>query len=263
MQNETVPDGDEFDFATKPNDLSRTQELQMAFGAVRRNGLFTLLKLGRRLRKAYEDQQSEEDWPPNVSLNDRSRRIARLAKDLARAGREDDAAVAQIQAKAGHHRDDLRVAALYARGHGLHHESPVMNRAHRLLQAALNNTAVAPPDAADRSRLELVAWFENLTSDGQWAELVSREPQLAELEEDIRSGRTARFLPPEELSDELRLGFKNLRDEHRQALTDWGAAAQLGIQRLENLVGPRATTGDELVRTMSAFESAWGHMHSI
>jgi hypothetical protein len=265
VQNDAVSDAeDEFDIPSTEDAPGPGASVRGFLWAVRHVGLPAMLKTGRALQKMYHDQtESEEDAPRNVTLNDRSRRIAHLAQSLARSGREDDNAVAEIQAAARNHRDDLRVAALYARQDGLHHESPVKNRTHRLLQAALNDTAVAPPDAADRARLELVARFENLPEDGQWAELVSREPRLAELEGDIRSGRAAHFMPSEELQDELRSGFKGLPDDHRRALTDWAAAAEVGRQRLEALVGPEAATDDALMHTTSALESAWGYLSSI
>ena len=260
-----MPDSDdEDDIPSWFGNRSRTNEIKKVIGATRRSGFLTLIKAGRVLQKAYRDQvYSEEDSPRSVMSNDRSERIAHLAESLAHSSQDDDDAVAELRAEAGKHRDDLRVAALYARQGGLHHESPLMNRAHRLLQAALTNTAVALPDVADRSRLELVAWFESLTDDEQWAELVTRDPRLSELEGDITSGRVVPFLPPI-IRDQIRSGKRqSVSDESREAMKEWAVAYRVGTERLHTLVGPDAATDDDLLHTDAALESALNHLARI
>lgn len=212
-----MPDKKDESDADPPFGSTPADDVRRLFRAVQRFGPLTMLKMGLKIQSAYQDQaDSEEDSPQFVFLNERSRRIARLAESLAAAGREDDGAVTEIQIESGNNLEALRVAALHAREGGRHHELPAPNREHRLLQAAINKTAVAPPDEVERARLAVVGWFESLTRDERWAELVSREPRLSELEEDLRSGRLPASMPSQ-LLDDVRSGYRPDRSaSHRR-----------------------------------------------
>jgi hypothetical protein len=145
------------------------------------------------------------------------------------------------------------MAALSARQGGLHHQSVVQNRIHRLLQAALHNSPVAPPAEEDRSLPDRVASFEAQTEEQQWAELVRLEPRLAQLEDDIASGH---LVVPQ-------LGVRDggPRDEavRKQRL----AQTRMFFQRVHALVGPTAESEDSLLRTESASSQALGHLLSV
>jgi len=165
--------------------------------------------------------------------------------------------VAELRAEAGGHEDDLRVAALSARQGGLHHELAVVNRQHRLLQAALNGTPVAPPDGQDRPRLELIEWFEALSDDEQWATLLSREPRLSRVADDVRSGLIGPLalptIPPRDAG----------AAERKAALGPWLAARTALDERLSTLLGPGAETDDLLLRSHTASEAADRHLMSL
>jgi hypothetical protein len=228
-------------------------DVRMFARAVRNVGLPTMIKAGGQLKHDYRQQDSDEDSPRSVSLNDRASRIVNLAGALAEAGREDEEAVAQIRQAAGGHLDDLKMASLAARQGGLHHESLTQNRIHRLLQAALLNGPVGPPADEDRLLLERVAKFEAATDAAKWLELVGLEPRLAELENDVVTGS-------------LSVPHRGTRD---RAARDEALREQRLVQiriyydRIDGLVGPKAECDDPLLRTESANSLVHGHLRSL
>jgi len=200
---------------------------------------------------AYRQQDLDEDAPRSVMLNDHSAHIADIAGGLAEAGREDDEAVAEVGRAAEGHRDDLKVAALSARQGGLHHQSVTQNRMHRLLQAALHNTPVAPPAEEDRVLLDRVATFEAQADEQRWAGLVRLEPRLAQLEDDVASGR----LPVPQMG-----GVRDRAPRDEAAREQSRDQIRMFSERLGALVGPTAETDDSLLRTQSAHTEVFGHL---
>ena len=146
-------------------------ETRMLFGAVKR-----LLRHNKRDARHF------------VSMSPRATEVASLAEELAYAGREDQAAVAQLIAAAGGDKKALEKAFQRSRIGGYQHEQQFANRGWRLLSAALADGPVPPVSDEDLARIEAIQTFRKLPLADRWAYLIAREPRLGKLEEDVKRG---------------------------------------------------------------------------
>lgn len=122
-------------------------------GGSRLGRLLAVVRPGPALRRGYRGQSdSTDDAPTIVMLNDRSKALVELARELANEGRDDAGAVAELVTAANRHRRDLRMARRACQFNGRHHEMGVENLAYRLLDAAISGSPVEPASPL-RSRL--------------------------------------------------------------------------------------------------------------
>jgi hypothetical protein len=224
-------------------------------GGFGKGGLRRLLALRRTLVDADRAQDVDAEAPKSVMFDDRSRALLDRALELALEGREDPDAVHELVRMAGRHGHALQVAALGARQFGAHHDHPIPNRAHRLLQAALTGGPVQPPTAEDQARIAIFKAFWAGDPEQQWVELTTREPRLVELADDVRAGQfgPSRGVPTtapasdEERSEALELlgQERNLRD------------------RLAALIGPTSRQTEVLLASQAAQNAAWLYLDRL
>jgi hypothetical protein len=132
----------------------------------------------------------DPDRPLIISLNPRSKAVLERAKQVAGEGREDERAVAALQALASGRRRALRQAEKASRSMGYHRELRAANLTNRLLKAAVaREQTPKAPTASDEERIASIETFKELAKDEQWAFLVQAQPALDELEADVRTGR--------------------------------------------------------------------------
>ncbi len=122
-------------------------------------------------------------------LTDRATRVATRAEELARAGREDSAAVAELRQLARARRRTLAEAAGLLRINGEHLEIRWRNRAVRLLTAAVTGYPVKPEDPSVSARLDLLEHLAALPPALAFQELARREPRLLALHDKLSSSR--------------------------------------------------------------------------
>jgi hypothetical protein len=220
-------------------------------------GAATVWLLARGLRK--QDAKEDPDAPGMVSGDERSRLIFARARELAREGREDGDAVDELRALAGRHQRSLRRAEERSRIGGQHLERRRANDIHRLLQAALRNRPVEPPSPADVERFAtLEHLFRDRHPDGEvWADLVVREPKLAELAADVRSGRYG--LKMDDSPTSAQLGDP----EYRRQL---GESARLTLElfdRVKQCVGPLSRSADPVITSRAARDIATSYLYRL
>ena len=132
-------------------------------------------------------RSQKRDRPEAVSYGSKTEAVVKLANQLGLEDRGDDEAVAQLVAVAGGRRRTLRRARQVSRFGGLHREYRHANRVYRLLDAACEG-AVTDVDAEDVRRIAEVEAMMALSRDQRWALLVDRDPQLLDIEREVRSG---------------------------------------------------------------------------
>ncbi|MGH9126852.1 MAG: hypothetical protein ACRDZ8_19300 [Acidimicrobiales bacterium] len=220
-----------------------------------------LLRLRKSLRASVDNQDLDDDRPGMVAFDERAYAILTRAKELVAEdpdgrddedGRRDATAVQELARMAGRHRRSLQLAALGARQGGRHHEDAGANRVHRLLQAALTGTPVAPPASDDVARFAVLGPFARRSPRQRWAELVRREPRLADFDEDAQSGR---YRPPPGVFDRTlpREQFAALAAEQQERLKELR-------DRLDLLVGPQSGQTDVLLSSQAALEAAHDYL---
>jgi hypothetical protein len=100
-----------------------------------------------------------QQYPTFAVLSQRATRIAQLAEALARAGREDDEAAAELYrlaCESRHWRRLLAQAAQLFKVNGEHLEIRWRYRAVRLLNAAATGQPVPPEEPAQHARFDLL-----------------------------------------------------------------------------------------------------------
>jgi hypothetical protein len=223
---------------------------------VRKRGIRRVLAARRAVIDAHRSQDLSADALEMVLLDEKAKELLQRARGFAGQDVADGDAVSEIIRVAGRHRRTLQVAALGARQWGQHHDYASANRAHRLLQAALTRNAVQPPSADDRRRFEVLDPFRKLAPDEQWRELVRREPRLANVEAEARTGAFGNA------DDILNMSF--LPDEQRRAATiDNLRRLRLRDDRLSGWVGPGCSSPDILLSSRIAREAASGHLSHL
>jgi hypothetical protein len=205
------------------------------------------------LLRGAEKQHRETESPGIVRLDDRSNAVFERAEELAAEGREDRAAVAELIALADGNLETLRNAERASRLGGLHHESSEDNLVYRLLQATISGGPVGPatPDQAERFRL-LDSFAEKPVAQ-QWAQLIARQPSLAEVDGDVRAGR---------LGDSRRTRSSELprNEEQRRAYAEQIRDQSRLDARLSQLVGPECGQDDALLSSQVAYEAARSYL---
>ncbi len=215
-----------------------------------------LLKLRRMIRRTQRDQDVDADSPPFVLLDNDSAELMTHARMLASEGREDADAVSELVQLADGNPRALQVAALGVRENGEHRESSWADRSHRLLQAAIANGSVVPITSSERTRLELLDDFADLSLSDQWRRLTELEPGL--------SGLT-RSLTVEELADYP--ASTEVFDLPRQERGAIWAARQSVRERLKSelapLVGPQSSADNPILQSQIAFGAALQHLVNV
>ena len=131
--------------------------------------------------------------PPFAVVTDRATRVAQRAEELARAGREDEAAVAELLELARGRRRTLADATQLLRINGEHLEIRRRNRAVRLLTAATTGQPIKPEPADVSARLDLLEGLASLPPRLAFETLAVREPRLLALHDKLH--RLARPRP--------------------------------------------------------------------
>ena len=193
-------------------------------------------------------QRTDPEDAGIVALSDNAAKVADRAFDLADAGREDARAVAELVALAGDSKRTLETAERFSRQGARHCEDPKFNRAHRLLVAATSGNSVEPPSPDEKRAFKIVTEFRALPPAKGWELLISREPRLAERESDTKQGVFTTAVPTR--ADPV------LQSLARERVL---AASELG-DRLRELVGPLAQSGDPLIKTRAASAFAMSHL---
>jgi hypothetical protein len=180
-----------------------------------------------------------------VLLNDRSREIQQHALDLAKHGVPDQEAVKSITTLVGRHTYDLRIAAQALRRADRRREFADDNRAHRLLQAAINGAPVSEPSDDDAALLNMLAQFRARPLAEQYRALAAAQPSLGQLADELEAGGWT--MPRKDPS-----GGAPLTRAQRQQVEQTVAV----FKRLRDLVGPQANTDDPLLRSGTAAAAA-------
>lgn len=127
--------------------------------------------------------------PPFAVVTDRASRVAQRAEELARAGREDPAAVAELLELARGRRRTLADAAQLLRINGEHLEIRRRNRSVRLLTAAESGCPVKGEPPAVSARLDLLEGLASLPPELAFETLAAREPRLLALHDKLLGSR--------------------------------------------------------------------------
>ena len=226
-----------------------------------RRALREVAQVGRIYRGLRAQHKKEDpETPFRVHADERTLRIAARAAELAEEGREDPAAAEELRQLAGGERAALVRVEEFCRLDGHHLEDRLGNHAHRLVSAALSRKSLAPIDPADSERIELLAAAlpPSLSDDEAWAELVSREPGLIELESKVCAGSFG-FA-----DDRLTVGpFLPDDPQEREQLAEEVARSRRLIQELKGLVGPPSKSHDPVLRSRLAFARAASHLQEL
>jgi hypothetical protein len=206
-----------------------------------REGLVFFLVVRWAHRRA---RREDPEAPGSVTTDELATRLFRQAMRAARAGKDDETAVAELRSLAGRHRRSLRRAEKLSRLGGRHLDFTVVARAHRLLGAAVTGHPLAPIDPAHAQHTALLdGVFDRARGDDAiWADLIARAPQLAALESEVRAGRFGH-------ADEA---IGELGEAERQRLATntrlWFALDA----RIKTLVGPSSASSDPVIRSRRA-----------
>lgn len=180
-----------------------------------------------------------------VLLNDRSRKIQQHALDLAKRDVPDQEAVKSITTLVGRHTYDLRVAAHALRRADRGREFADDNRAHRLLQAAINDAPVSKPSEDDAALLNMLAQFRDKPLAEQYRVLAAAQPALGQLADELETGG---WIMPRKGPSGGAPSTKAQRQQVEQTVAVF--------KRLRDLVGPHANTDDPLLRSGTAAAAA-------
>lgn len=181
----------------------------------------------RRLARA----QLESEHPTVAAGGKRISRLRQCADQLARDGREDQAAATQLRTLARGNQRRLLQAAAVVRSNGYVREELLTHRANELLQAAASGREVRPASAEQLAWFDQVEQFISGTPEDVYGRIRHRQPALVELEELTR-----------------RLAAKP--EAAVIGSPGWLAVYQEVVSRLDLLLGPDAPVNDPLLRTL-------------
>jgi hypothetical protein len=198
------------------------------------------------------------------------------AEELARAGREDAQAVAELRSLSVGRKTTLRQAERASRIGGYHHELAQANLTNRLLKAALaRQTTPTTPSARDKERIEMLDGFTRLSRDEQWARLTRDQPALPKLQSEVDAGRFGDITNHDLLRVRTHTHDTGA-DEHtgelfsspRPSSTDDEIRrfseqnrGQIELRKeLETLVGPSSKQNDLVISSQIALEAATAHL---
>jgi hypothetical protein len=196
-----------------------------------------------------QEQKDDPESPGIVSMDPRADQIWARARDLTREGREDQGAADELAALGKGHRRALRRAERASRLGGMHRESRSRNHAYRLLKAAVARGPLEPASTAEAELFDTLARsFDRERPRAEvWADLVEREPQLAQLETDVLAGRYGPTdEPTRQTSDELR------DPDVQRKLGDRARLTLELTDRLGGVLGPNSTNPDPIIRSRMA-----------
>lgn len=225
------------------------------------------------------ERRQDPDRPEMVPGGPKVTAVLRRAGELARENRQDSDAVASIRAAAAGSRRTLEQAARASRFDGLHHELRDQNFVFRLIEAARAGTPVAAVSEDDRGRIDAVEAMMALSQAERWELLCQREPRLAGIEQDVRSGRFGRVRPTPRgqrvdtgrrsvgADGRERIVFRSERGPHseqeRRELAETAHNSSALNRRLSQLLGPASGHDDALLQTKRAQQTALAHLISI
>jgi hypothetical protein len=224
-------------------------------------------------------RQRKRDARSFISISPLAAKVAELAEELAFAGREDQAAVAELIAAAGDDKKALEKAFQISRIGGYQHDDQFANRKWRLLNAARTNGPVPPATDEDRARIEAIHKFRHLSKADRWAYLVAREPKIAKLEDEVKRGRYGDLVEDyssgETTSREIVTadGTRIRQETMRMTVSSDDPAQQVSPKVLERerkstdlhikvsrLVGPDSDHEDAVMGSSAAFGTALSHL---
>jgi hypothetical protein len=220
----------------------------------------------------------DPDRPQIVSHNPRSDAVLERANQLARQGREDAGAVADLTALARGRRRTLRQAEKASRFMGYHRELRVPNLTNRLLKAAVAREQTPQAlTAHEDERIAAIEMFHELGKDEQWPFLIAAEPALGRLAADVDSGRFGELRMPPELSktgvrtpvivegrrmERVTLSSSDppYAPEEIQLLRKLSREQMRLTTELQSLVGPLSGQRDLVLVSQNAFDAADRHL---
>jgi hypothetical protein len=201
----------------------------------------------RQLEELAAEATDPSDAP--MPTDAQSVGVAKRAVELAREGREDQAAVAELRELAGATEDLLLRAERLTRQGAMHSEDRTFNRAHRLLAAAMTGQPVKPVTPSDEGLFDTLAGFFGRPSSAKhvWADLVVREPELAEVEAEVRAGRFGPGLEEEDSAAEVP------RDEEWARVHGEYLLLELALaERLDRILGPGSASSEAIGKSWTA-----------
>ncbi len=243
-------------------------------GSLNLPSLLVVLWIFRRFKK-----RDDPGRPQIVSHSPQSKAVLDRAKQLARDGREDPSAIAELRALAGGRRRTLRQAERTSRFAGYHRELRQANLANRLLRAAVARAqAPAALTAGEEKRIDAIEDFKQLSATEQWGLLVDTQPALRTLEADVRNGRFGEVTgPPGDLAKRgtrtyetvdgepmVKVTFSSSdpppTPEETRRLKEFARAHMRLTSELQSLVGPRAGQLDPVLGSQQALDTAERHL---
>ena len=196
----------------------------------------------RRLQR--KSDRDDPDAPGIVSTDEQTERLNAAARRLAKDGREDRAAVQELQGLAGGRKRTWKRAVRSAQLGGAHFDRADDNRAYRLLIAARDDLPVTPASAAEQARFsELDRVLSKTRGEDQiFDSLVDREPQLSRLFIEARDGRYGpRYIPERPSAAQVRdLAWRE------NAAAQARGALELA-QSVKELAGPTSASTDMVI----------------
>lgn len=216
----------------------------------------SLLRLRRAIRHAQNSQDISVDSPALVVLTDLSAELLAHARALAGDDRQDRKAVSELIELAGDDQRALQIAALGARQGGEHHESYGASLTHRLLQAALADSAVESLTDSQRECLTRLEDFADLPITTRWRQLTELQPRLIDLTGQLSIEQLARHLDTTEVVE--------LPPPQRERILSVRHAARERLRgELASLVGPQSQSDHPLLRSRTALATALTYLMEV
>jgi hypothetical protein len=221
----------------------------------------------------WMERRQDPDRPGSVPSGPKIEAVLKRAGELTRKNRQDRDAVSEVRASARNSKKTLKQAARASRFGGLHHELEDQNFVFRLIEAARTGNPVTEVSEDERLRIDAVEAMMTLPRAERWALLCEREPALARVEQEVRSGAFGRLksttghAPVE--TGRTSVGpdgreYRTVRSERGPSTEEWGQELRevgnnwLALRhRVALLLGPeRKREGDVLLQTMRAQQAA-------
>jgi hypothetical protein len=208
--------------------------------------ILALVGLGVVLNRHARQQRDQLHPVGFLKCNPRITELDQLAWTLAANEREDEDAIQMLRDKAARRRNDLRWAAAHVRARRWIDEHRIAYRANELLLAAAEDRPI------DAGTVDQEAWFKQIDAlsdgwnDAAFTRLVALQPRLADVERSITRSR-----------HELRRAKLEGRELAKGRVAVWRQIEHA----LDPLVGPRADSADQLVRSHRAYELAERILH--
>lgn len=221
-------------------------------------------------------RRKDPNRPESFRTTPESDAVLDHAHRLAREGREDSAAVAELRAVAEQRRQTLKLALAASRFAGYYQEYRHANLVYRLLVAATADTDVPDVTASHRRLIAAVEELQALPEQEQWARIVDLQPRLRVLENQVRSGAFGSFTRDEPTEATLQRARRQIGPDGRTvraiprdrsvrrdlvALQTEGRHVLELTARLRHLVGPSSDNRHHVLGSQVAFDVAFAHLH--